>query len=541
MTKWKKWGLAAASAGLILASGNPAADAAETPYYGKQYSQPEQVLKLYPEVPPEVQTPAFAREGNSFTSQEELEKYVEGLKKETKNLSVKSIGTSQSGRPILALYFSKDRKISKSGVSLKPTVWLQGQIHGNEPAAGEAVLAMAKKMSGKLGDEVLDKINVIIIPRINPDGSFLFKRQLENGLDGNRDHVKLESQEVKAVHREFNRYMPEVVIDAHEYGVGQEFAKIGLLKYHDLLLLSGKNLNIPKNIRTLSDDYFLENTEEALDKQNFSNEPYYTSGMNSNGEIEVEEGSTEARIGRNAFGLSPAVSFLVETRGIGIGRENFSRRTAAQIATHEKIIRLTAEQAGKVKTEVVKERLKLIRKGLMANDKDPIVIDSENKEIEGKTLEMVDIKSGSVKEVPVKYKSASKAKAVLTRERPTAYILETGEELAAAKLRDQGLKSFTVKKDLVIDAETFQVTEKEADGKYEGIEVSKIKTKVQKEKVTVPKGSIIFLTAQPQAGLLSLSLEPESVDSYESFGFIKSEPGEKLPVYRFMDDIRKLK
>ncbi|MDI5791600.1 hypothetical protein PO124_34320 [Bacillus licheniformis] len=37
--------------------------------------------------------------------------------------------------------------------------------------------------------------------------------------------------------------------------------------------------------------------------------------------IEIYEGGTEARIGRNAFALQPALSFLVESRGIDIGRE----------------------------------------------------------------------------------------------------------------------------------------------------------------------------------------------------------------------------
>ncbi|AZB44805.1 peptidase M14 [Bacillus sp. FJAT-42376] len=518
----------------------PSANAV-TPYYGKEFSQPKQVMDLYPEPKPEVLTPAFGREGDAFTSQEELEDFVAGLRKETNHLSVKKIGESQTGLSILGLYFSKDQRISPSAVSRKPTVWLQGQIHGNEPAAGEAVLALAKKLSGKLGDEVLDRINVIIIPRVNPDGSYQFKRQLANGMDGNRDHVKLESKEVQAIHEEFSRYMPEVVIDAHEYSVGQEFTKLGLLKYHDLLLLSGKNLNIPRNIRKLSDDLYVKDTEAVLDKKGFSNEPYYTSKISKDGKIELEEGSTEARIGRNAFGLSPAVSFLVETRGIGIGRENFARRTAAQIAAHENIIRLTAEHAGKIKLQVAKERLKLIQKGLTPNDKDEIVINSENQTVEGKTLKMVDVSAGKVKDVPVLYKSASQAKAVMTRERPTAYIIEPGHEKAAAKLRNQGLKSFTLKRDKTLPLETFVVTHKSRTEEYEGIELNEIKAAVKEESVTVPKGSVVFLTSQPQTNLLSLSLEPESVDSFESFGFIPSEVGERLPVYRFMDNIKTLK
>ncbi|WP_197207925.1 hypothetical protein [Cytobacillus firmus] len=45
-----------------------------------------------------------------------------------------------------------------------------------------------------------------------------------------------------------------------------------------------------------------------------------------------------------------------------------------------------------------------------------------------------------------------------------------------------------------------------------------------------------ILTAQPQTNLLSLSLELESVDSYTTFGYIPSEVGKKLPIYRFTID-----
>ncbi|WP_204388651.1 M14 family zinc carboxypeptidase, partial [Bifidobacterium pullorum] len=51
----------------------------------------------------------------------------------------------------------------------KLTVWIQAQIHPNEPAAGEAALVMVSDLCGSYGDAVLDDINVVVVPRINPD------------------------------------------------------------------------------------------------------------------------------------------------------------------------------------------------------------------------------------------------------------------------------------------------------------------------------------------------------------------------------------
>ena len=61
-------------------------------------------------------------------------------------------------------------------------------------------------MTQDFGKDVLNKVNIVIVPRINPDGSYAFKRQLANNLDGNRDYIKLESPEVQSVRAEFNRF-----------------------------------------------------------------------------------------------------------------------------------------------------------------------------------------------------------------------------------------------------------------------------------------------------------------------------------------------
>ncbi|MDQ0218660.1 peptidase M14 [Peribacillus cavernae] len=517
---------------------------ADTPYYGKTYSQPEQVQHLFPDVKVTDGTPAFTKGEEAFTSQEEMLAYIQELEGKSPYVSVKNIGESQAGREIPALYFTKDKAIKPSFMSRKPTVWIQSQIHGNEPASGESILAIANRLTGELGEEVLDQINVIVVPRVNPDGSYNFKRQLANGLDGNRDHVKLESPEVQAIHKEFNRYSPEVVIDAHEYtpysSSFNQFGEKGLLKYHDILLLSGRNLNIPERIRTMSDKLYVDPTLNKLEENGFSGDRYYTTGV-TKGEIDIYEGGPEARIGRNAFGLQTAFSFLVESRGISIGRENFSRRVAAQIATHEHILRQTAENAREVKTTVAIERAKLIKKGLLSNDHDPIIVNSETTELDNETLEMVDIATGTVKDIPVNYFSATESKPTLTRERPTAYIVKPEYGEVAAKLENQGLKGYQLPKDMELPVEAYHVKGKENSEEYEGKQLVEVQTELVKKHLVFPKGTYIFSSGQPQNNLLSLSLEPESIDSYVTFGYVPSEVGKELPVYRYMFDQKKLK
>lgn len=528
------------SLGLLL---SPFAVQADTPYYGKIYSQPEKIIGLYPEVVPAEATPAFTKGQEAFTTQEEMMAYVQKLAKKSPYVKLKTIGKSQEEREIPVLYFSKDKKFADGKASKKPTVWLQSQIHGNEPASGESVLAVATRLTEDLGKDVLSKVNIVVVPRINPDGSYAFKRQLANNLDGNRDYIKLESPEVQSLRNEFNRFSPEVVIDAHEYtpysSSFKNIGKEGVWKYHDILLQSGRNLNIPKSIREVSDELFVNSTLHDIKKQGYSGEVYYTSQVNKQGQLEIEEGSVESRIGRNSLGLYPSFSFLVESRGIGIGREDFGRRVGAQVATQEKLIKQTALHAKQIKSIVAKEKAALVRKGKNANDHDLIVVNSENKKIPNSTLEMVDVESASVKNIPVTYYSAKEATPSLVRERPTAYILKPGYEGLAAKLKGQGVKGFKLSKETALSVEAYNVSSRIENEAYENRPNIKVQTSLNQKTVSFPKESYVFLTSQPQNNLLSLSLEPESVDSFTTFGYLPTEIGQELDVYRFTRSIEK--
>jgi hypothetical protein len=289
----------------------------------------------------------------------------------------------------------------------------------------------------------------------------------------------------------------------------------------------------------VSDELFVNSTLTAIEKQGYSGEVYYTSQVNKQGQLEVEEGSVEPRIGRNSLGLYPSFSFLVESRGIGIGREDFPRRVSAQIATQEKLITQTAAHAKQIKALIAKEKAALVKKGKNANDHDLIVVNSENKKIPNSTLEMVDVESASVKEIPVTYYSAKKATPTLVRERPTAYLLKPGHEELAEKLQGQGVKGFKLTKETALSVEAYNVSSRIENEAYENKPNVDVQTIVKQKTVTFPKGSYVFLTSQPQNNLLSLSLEPESVDSFTTFGYLPSEVGQELDVYRFTRSIEK--
>lgn len=184
----------------------------------------------------------------------------------------------------------------------------------------------------------------------------------------------------------------------------------------------------------------------------------------------------------------------MESRGIDIGRENFARRVAAQVATHETIIDTTVKHAAEIKRLVSKEKLKLIQNGAKVSDKDQVVINSEFAGPFKDTLKVADIASGQAVDVPVQYYSASEALPVLSRTRPTAYLVLPGHQDIEQKLKDQGLKSVTLAFKQKLTAEAYEVLSKETAGESEGRPVIKVETKLKKQKKEFPKGTKIYFT-----------------------------------------------
>ncbi|ANS52386.1 peptidase [Bacillus thuringiensis] len=513
-----------------------------TPYYGKgpRYIQPSNIAYLFPQPEIKLQTPAFKTGKVSFTSQEEMLDFLQNLTHKNKNLTLKCIGQSIEGREIPMLIFSKDKPEKIKNDKKKPLVWLQGQIHGSEPAAGESTLAIAQWLTEeKMGYDILDFINVVIIPRINPDGSYYFKRYNAYNQDANRDYMNVEYPEGQIIHRFINEYQPDVVLDAHEYSVSssllQDVGENGSIASYDLLISSAKNLNIPQTLRKMSDDLLLQNVYPALDFAKLSHHAYYTLASSRERKLVAIEGGTEAKVGRNALGLKNILTYLIETRGIGIGRADFERRVYGQVVAQSAFLQAIAANAEKIKKVTASARQDNSEKGKKVGDNDKIVITSENKLIANQTLEVVDLAKAAKVSIPINWKSSTEAYPTLERERPTAYVMPPSYELVAQKLQTLGIHVQQLLNPVTVPVESYHVKNKKVKkSKNRGEFTSQVTTKVMKKNVYFPEGSYVFDMGQPNANLIALALEPESVDSYTTFNFIPSEVGQELPVYRYM-------
>lgn len=195
-------------------------------------------------------TPVFQKDKaeHQATTQEEMENFLNSLEKHG-NMYLYSIGKSGSkGYDIPMVIFtttdlSSAETVEEAAALInangKPTVHYQAQIHGNEPAAGEAALAVIARLNSEYGDTFLQTLNIYVIPRLNPDGSYAYKRnEVAVGLNMNRDMLHAFADETQAVHRVFALFNPELSIDSHEYTYQPEVASGA---YNDMMIAGGYN------------------------------------------------------------------------------------------------------------------------------------------------------------------------------------------------------------------------------------------------------------------------------------------------------------
>jgi hypothetical protein len=83
------------------------------------------------------------------------------------------------------------------------------------------------------------------------------------------------------------------------------------------------------------------------------------------------------------------------------------------------------------------------------------------------------------------------------------------------------------------EIEAYNITSSSlASSYYEGAILNTVTTETLVQDVQLPAGSFFVSSAQKNAGLAFVALEPENIDSYVSFGIVPMEVGDIYPIFR---------
>lgn len=270
-----------------------------------------------------VPTPSEEAGYLRYTQSEGVTTFLSQLGARSDELSVRTVGRSlakdEYGARDLYLAVLAEKAAGTPGEldRTKPTVLVVAAQHGNEQSAKEAALWLLRDLAVGELKPLLEKVNVLIMPQVNPYGNFFDVRTNELGLDMNRDHVKLETEGVRAIHRVFRAWMPEVTIDVHEKGDDYFRVSIGCVS----------NVNIGRGLQNFSRRTILAEVEKSLRKRNITFHEYlitedlgvdtssgaaYGSGQSGPREQMKRYSTTDLNDGRNSLGIFETLSFIQE-------------------------------------------------------------------------------------------------------------------------------------------------------------------------------------------------------------------------------------
>jgi hypothetical protein len=173
-----------------------------------------------PPPPTTAETSHFARTGHYDEAIALCHAYADAYP----NVSCDELGRTGEGRPIVAVH------VGRAGAP-KPMIYVQAGIHAGEIEGKDAGFMLLRDLlDGKIAPGALDRVDVLFVPCINPDGHERFGKNNRPNQRGpeemgfrtngarqnlNRDFVKADTPEIQAVLGVFRTYDPMILVDIH--------------------------------------------------------------------------------------------------------------------------------------------------------------------------------------------------------------------------------------------------------------------------------------------------------------------------------------
>ena len=480
-------------------------------------------------------TPQFLpRPGHGLhqqTTNEEVAAFIAKLSQTSKNMYVFSLGKSPKyGFDMPLVLFTRE---NAAGLSLedaaglvrsngKPTIQYTAQCHSTEPASGEGALAMMGKLCGDYGKEVLDGVDIYVIPRINPDGALdVMRHAPATNDDMNRDYLRLHNRETEMVVGAYNLFLPEIAIDGHEKQ--NDAKKDGNSLCTDIELQVGAgSLNHPAAMTELAMKMALKALKNA--KALGLRGHFYDRLASAAG------GSA----GSSYFGCRNSLSFLVETPGqVAAGMEFMERRVLGQYVLASTGIDYAVENAEQIMATVHSSRKEMLQKNAVYDENNRIVLKHENAVTGSWKTPLIHVPTGAVVDAAHSEPYKEQVQFSLARPRATAYLLPL---------------------ELNNEDEILRVTGCHAIRHYKLPAGSKMKvrqylelngeTSLTEEKtVCFEAGALVFPNTVPST-ILGMIMEPDYNRAQQrkmtllSMGLIEPDAKGLLPLYRYCHDLK---
>lgn len=480
----------------------------------------------------------------------EVVAFCEALAKASPTVKLDTLGTSVEGRkiPVMILAdppIATPEDAAKSG---KPVILFTGNIHAGEVDGKEALLMLARELATTKDSKLLKELVVCIVPILNPDGNEKFSktnrpgqkgpeeagiRANADGFDLNRDFVKLESPEIRALVRYINRCDPAVFIDMHTTNGS----------YHRYAITYDGPRNSAADPRLINAvrDTVLPGISQRMEKADGSKSFFY--GNFSADHKRWETYGATPRFGIQYLALRNRISLLCESYTYA----PFKDRVRASETFARSCLEYVAENKDTLKTLLTECRDTTVRNGKTPREDSQValrvrtvaakapatILGFVEEEKDGKR-----VATDKPKDYPVEV--INRCEPIISVARPFAYLFPPSFKTVTDLLQRHGIDVEELREDIELDVEAYRI-DKVSKGMraFQKHNLATVDATAQKRSTMIPAGTIVIRTGQPLGTLAAYLLEPQAEDGLVAWNFFDANiaEGKEFPVLRLASPV----
>ncbi|MFO0798387.1 MAG: DPP IV N-terminal domain-containing protein [Gemmataceae bacterium] len=486
------------------------------------------LLVAAPAAAQEPRTPAERANFAAATRHADVVAFGEQLAKLSPRLKASTFGTSHEGRP-LPLWVLADPPVStpaEAAKSGKLVVLAFANIHAGEIDGKDALCALARDLAAGKDAPLLKDLVVLLVPVLNADGNEKIdpknrpnepnppggvgSRENAQGFDLNRDFVKLETPEVRALVKLMTEWDPLVVVDCHTTNGS---------KHRWTLTHDGPRY--PTSDSELSrwalGTLIPEAGKRVKAATGFDTGPY---GNFAADRTRWETYPALPRYGIQTVALRNRIGILSESYSYAAYRD----RVLASGAFVKGIFEVAAAKKDDVtrvttRAPAATAAVPLRTKTLVHAD--PLTVPGFDQD--------------APKDLTLSHVARTEAAHAVSR--PAAYVVSPKCADAVNTLRRHGVAVEELREDVLLDVEAYRLDRVEEAAKaFQGHKLRTLTVTKRAEARTVPAGAFVVRTAQPLGTLAAYLLEPEAEDGLAAWNLFDAElrPGADVPVLRVL-------
>jgi hypothetical protein len=468
--------------------------------------------------------------------------FLDAIRNKSPYIQVSTLGKSPAGKDIPLVILSKPavQNAAEAKASGKPVIYVQGNIHGGEVEGKEVAMMLMRDILLGNQSSLLDHQIILFVPMYNTDGNDKMAKGLrpsqenspletgerENGqgLDLNRDGIKAEAPETRALLSMINTWDPQLSVDLHTtngtwHGYSLTWAPSYLYAGESATYQFTNNTMLPfitekvKREKGLFFGPFGDfNTREGWPVKNFytyNHHPRYLVnqfGLRNRMAI-LSESFAHERFYQRIYSTYTFVTEIL----------SYTNAHAAEIvntnqAAEKAAIQLVKEQAGKAKKGV---RFKMVSteqplQGFRAYEYQRFTKPDGSSSL---------VKTGNIATYNnVNYFGAFKD--TVQSSVPAGYIIPAAFANIAAQLQLLGAKLDTIQQPQTLPVSQFLIEKfTRATRKFEGHQLASAEGSWNNTTYVVQKGDFRISLTQPLANLIFYALEPQSDDGLLLWNF----------------------